>query len=113
MEERINMAVPAAIMLNILGGTTPTSHNAIIDAALLKPNAALHMYGKEPKPGRKIGHITIIEDTMDRAEQQMSSLITLVDTLRTERKSPPNQPYRHRPPPPSQNLQEEPSLSSP
>lgn len=92
MEERISMAIPAAIMLNILGGASPSSHNAIIDAALLKPNAALHLYGKEPKPGRKIGHITIIEETMERAGKSMSDLITLVDAVRSERESSRNPP---------------------
>lgn len=83
------MAIPAAIMLNILGGINADSHNGIIDAALLKPSAALHMYGKVPKPGRKIGHITIIENSMGTAEKHISDLITLTDALRAERKSSP------------------------
>jgi 5-(carboxyamino)imidazole ribonucleotide synthase len=25
------------------------------------PGAHLHLYGKEPRPGRKLGHITLVE----------------------------------------------------
>lgn len=85
--EKIPMVVPAAIMLNILGGINADSHKAILNEAIVIPNAALHMYGKEPKPGRKIGHITLLHKSMAAAEQAISNLITITDRLRAERKS--------------------------
>jgi 5-(carboxyamino)imidazole ribonucleotide synthase len=30
------------------------------------PGAHLHVYGKEPRPGRKLGHVTLVEPTADR-----------------------------------------------
>jgi 5-(carboxyamino)imidazole ribonucleotide synthase len=46
-------------------------HNIIstlpdVSRVLATPGARLHLYGKEPKPGRKIGHITLCE-----AEEQL------------------------------------------
>lgn len=51
--------VPAAAMANLLGdvweGGTPDW-----GAALREPGARLHLYGKhDPKPGRKMGHLTV------------------------------------------------------
>jgi 5-(carboxyamino)imidazole ribonucleotide synthase len=59
-------ARPAA-MVNLLGevwdGGEPDW-----DAALSVPGATLHLYGKnEPRPGRKMGHITVVADTADEA----------------------------------------------
>ncbi len=46
-----------AAMVNLIG-TTPAP------SAILKiPDAHLHLYGKTPRPGRKLGHINIVADT--------------------------------------------------
>jgi len=52
---------PWSVMINILGG--PASGD--LDTALAKamaeyPEAKFHLYGKEPRPGRKIGHVNVI-----------------------------------------------------
>jgi len=89
MPKETPMSIPAAIMLNILGGINTDSHLSILKEAIATQNTALHMYGKEPKPGRKIGHITIIDTSMTACEHAISKLITLTDTLRAERKASP------------------------
>ena len=33
----------------------------------LSPDVFVHMYGKTPRPGRKLGHVTAIADTTDQA----------------------------------------------
>lgn len=43
----------ASIMLNIIGGEPDAP------ALLSIPGAHVHMYGKAPRPGRKLGHVTI------------------------------------------------------
>jgi 5-(carboxyamino)imidazole ribonucleotide synthase len=52
-----------------LGDTSPTGHSAMInfigrmpdrDAILALPGVHWHDYGKEPRPGRKIGHCTVV-----------------------------------------------------
>jgi 5-(carboxyamino)imidazole ribonucleotide synthase len=51
-----------------LGSTAPVGYSAMMNligdlpdtkTILATPNAHLHLYGKEPRPGRKLGHITI------------------------------------------------------
>ncbi len=57
---------PATIMLNILGAQDKHSHNELIKRAISIPTASLHMYGKVSKPGRKIGHVTVIANSMSQ-----------------------------------------------
>jgi len=62
-------ARPAA-MVNLLGdiweGGEPDW-----DAALAVPGAALHLYGKsDPRPGRKMGHITVVASTVELAVER-------------------------------------------
>jgi 5-(carboxyamino)imidazole ribonucleotide synthase len=40
-------------MVNLIGDLPDTA------AVLRHPHAHLHLYGKEPRPGRKVGHITV------------------------------------------------------
>ena len=43
-------------------------------AALTDPRVKLHLYGKaEPKPGRKMGHITATADTPKEAAEAVRS----------------------------------------
>jgi 5-(carboxyamino)imidazole ribonucleotide synthase len=59
-------ARPAA-MVNLLGEVW-SSGEPDWDAALAVPGAALHLYGKgDPRPGRKMGHITVVADTAEEA----------------------------------------------
>jgi 5-(carboxyamino)imidazole ribonucleotide synthase len=62
------MVADWAVMSNILGG--PTSGDldtASVQALAEYPEAKLHLYGKTPRPGRKIGHVNVIGDDLDRA----------------------------------------------
>jgi phosphoribosylaminoimidazole carboxylase len=77
---------PATVMLNILGGAAKSSHEPLMKRALAIPTAALHMYGKESKPARKIGHITLVASSMSQAQEIMDPLIGLADNMRAERK---------------------------
>ena len=59
-------ARPAA-MVNLLGDVWKDGEPDW-DAALSVPGAALHLYGKgDPRPGRKMGHITVVADTVETA----------------------------------------------
>ncbi len=49
---------PVTVMVNILGGPTTGTLDERYPAALSAPDVKLHLYGKEPRPGRKIGHAT-------------------------------------------------------
>ncbi len=52
-------AVGEAVMLNLIGGA-PAS-----EQLLRLPGAHLHLYGKEPRPGRKLGHVTLVAATAE------------------------------------------------
>ncbi len=57
---------PWSVMVNILGGpTVRTLDEATALAMADQPTAKLHLYGKEPRPGRKVGHITTGGDDLD------------------------------------------------
>jgi phosphoribosylaminoimidazole carboxylase len=69
---------PATIMLNLLGGSSKSSHEELLKHTLTIPTAALHMYGKESKPARKTGQMTLVAS--------MSQAQDIVDAMQAERK---------------------------
>jgi 5-(carboxyamino)imidazole ribonucleotide synthase len=66
-----------------LGSTTPIGASAMINLigevpaspqVLSIPSAHLHLYGKEPRPGRKLGHVTLRAPSFDQLTSRFSSL---------------------------------------
>ena len=61
-----------AVMVNILGDAWAWADGAAVgepdwEALLREPSARLHLYGKpEPRPGRKMGHFTVLGDDQER-----------------------------------------------
>ena len=64
----VDMPRPSA-MVNLLGDVwEETGGNPDWAAALGVPGTSLHLYGKsEPRPGRKMGHITAVADSVETA----------------------------------------------
>ncbi len=57
---------PAAVMINVLGGPADGDLAARYPGALRAfPEAKYHFYGKAPRPGRKVGHVTVVGDDLD------------------------------------------------
>ena len=56
------MTVPAAVMVNVLGADGGPPPSVRLPRALAIPGAHVHLYGKEPRPGRKLGHVTVLAD---------------------------------------------------
>ncbi len=54
-------AVGCSAMLNLIGTTPDTA------ALLALPNAHVHLYGKAPRRGRKLGHVTLRADDAGQA----------------------------------------------
>lgn len=52
-----SLIAPAAATVNILGGSDPRTQ---LKNALAHPDIHVHLYGKHPKPGRKLGHVTVL-----------------------------------------------------
>lgn len=49
-----------AVMVNLIGAAPAP------EEILAIPGAHLHLYGKAPRPGRKLGHVTLLEPTPER-----------------------------------------------
>jgi 5-(carboxyamino)imidazole ribonucleotide synthase len=62
-----------AAMLNLIG-TMPAA------ARLLEiPGAHLHDYGKQPRPGRKLGHCTLVDTSRERLLTRLEAVRAIVD----------------------------------
>lgn len=60
------MHAPSSVMINVLGGPADGDLAARYPGALRAfPEAKYHFYGKAPRPGRKIGHVTVLGDDVD------------------------------------------------
>ncbi|MFY1598239.1 5-(carboxyamino)imidazole ribonucleotide synthase [Micromonospora sp. WMMD737] len=62
-----SLAAPVVVMANVLGGEPG---GMSIDERLhhlfaAEPGAKVHLYGKQVRPGRKIGHVTVLGDDLD------------------------------------------------
>ncbi|ROW16263.1 hypothetical protein VPNG_01793 [Cytospora leucostoma] len=90
LPEVLEPHVSSSIMINILGGAKADSHNRLVEQAEKmygKGVAAFpHLYGKESKPSRKIGHITLTgSGSIEELEQFAQPLIQIADEIRQER----------------------------
>ena len=48
------------VMANLLGGTDPDVFDRYLHVMAADPAVKVHFYGKQVRPGRKIGHVTIL-----------------------------------------------------
>jgi len=62
----------ASVMLNCIG-TTPDPA-----AVLAITGAHMHLYGKEPRPGRKLGHITVTADDARDLDSRVAQIQALL-----------------------------------
>ena len=60
------MTAPYAATVNVLGPADGSDPRARIPDALTVPGVHVHLYGKDARPGRKLGHVTTLGD--DRAD---------------------------------------------
>jgi 5-(carboxyamino)imidazole ribonucleotide synthase len=68
-------AMSGAVMVNLIGDLwsagPPAWHHV-----LARPEARLHLYGKDaPAPGRKMGHVVLLDDDTDRALKTADLLV--------------------------------------
>src|SRR5580692_10092157 len=56
------LTAPATAMANVLGGDDGDIYDRYIHIMAADPTVKIHMYGKQVRPGRKIGHVTVIGD---------------------------------------------------
>jgi 5-(carboxyamino)imidazole ribonucleotide synthase len=57
---------PWSVMVNVLGGPSEGTMGERLAALMAdQPGAKVHDYGKDPRPGRKVGHVTTTGDDLD------------------------------------------------
>ncbi|MEV6151074.1 5-(carboxyamino)imidazole ribonucleotide synthase [Nonomuraea sp. NPDC052129] len=60
-----SMSAPVVVMANLLGGDDPDLFKRYEHVMAHDPGIKLHFYGKEVRPGRKIGHVTAVGDDLE------------------------------------------------
>ncbi|MBB1254391.1 5-(carboxyamino)imidazole ribonucleotide synthase [Streptomyces alkaliterrae] len=55
---------PWTVMANVLGGDYPDMYGAYLHCMARDPGLKIHMYGKDVKPGRKVGHVNTYGDDL-------------------------------------------------
>jgi 5-(carboxyamino)imidazole ribonucleotide synthase len=72
------MTAPQVVMANVLGGDFPDMYDGYLHCLAHDPGIRIHMYGKQVRPGRKVGHVTALgsdaEDVRERARHAAAFL---------------------------------------
>src|SRR5579871_5925889 len=53
---------PRVASVNVFGGPEGADPSALLARGLAVEGAHVHLYGKDPRPGRKLGHVTVCGD---------------------------------------------------
>jgi 5-(carboxyamino)imidazole ribonucleotide synthase len=73
-----SLTAPAVATVNVLGNAAGDDPRQALPEALAIPGVHVHLYGKAPRPGRKLGHVTVcgedIEDVRERAQRAAALL---------------------------------------
>jgi len=73
---------PTTVMVNLIGGQHEPGADALARAMAAQPEARIHLYGKQWRQGRKLGHVTMTvgrgQEVADVVEQARGA----VDILR-------------------------------
>lgn len=67
------LCVGACAMINLVGLSIEPSE------LLARDGARVHLYGKDPRPGRKLGHVTLCADTPAELAPRLARLESLVE----------------------------------
>jgi len=59
------LKAPHAVMVNILGGDVGDLYSAYKHVMARDPGLKVHLYGKAVRPGRKVGHVTVLGNDLD------------------------------------------------
>jgi 5-(carboxyamino)imidazole ribonucleotide synthase len=68
----VAMAVPVAVMANVLGGDDADVYDRYIHVMAADPAVKVHMYGKPVRAGRKIGHVTVTGDRNHKDPEELA-----------------------------------------
>ena len=66
-----SMTAPLAVMGNVLGGDKPDMYRPYLHLMARTPALKFHHYKKEVRPGRKIGHVTLVGENLIELTQEV------------------------------------------
>nr|WP_242889520.1 5-(carboxyamino)imidazole ribonucleotide synthase [Actinomadura litoris] len=61
---------PYTVMANVLGGDAPDVFERCFHVMAHDPAVKVHLYGKDVRPGRKIGHVTALGADLDEVRER-------------------------------------------
>ena len=74
---------PWSVMVNVLGGAYEDLYRSYLHVMARDPGVKVHLYGKEVRPGRKVGHVTVVggdlEDCRARARHAADFITGVID----------------------------------
>lgn len=77
------LVAPASVMVNILGGDVGDLYSAYRHVFARDPGLKVHLYGKDVRPGRKVGHVTAVgsdvDDLLARARHAADYFMGVID----------------------------------
>lgn len=74
------LTAPAVVMVNVLGGPEEGTMDVRYPAVMAAhPAAKLHSYAKQPRPGRKVGHVTLCGDDMAQTRSEAQATAAMFD----------------------------------
>ena len=65
-----------AVMVNVLGGDDADLHGRLPHVQAADPGARVHLYGKPVRPGRKVGHVTVVGDNLAELRERAGRAAT-------------------------------------
>lgn len=68
----------AAVTVNILGGSDQVDPRERLDRATAMTDVHVHLYGKEARPGRKLGHVTTIGPAVSKCADRAWKAVELL-----------------------------------
>ncbi len=77
------LVAPHAVMINILGGEVGDLYSAYRHVLARDPGLKVHLYGKQVRPGRKVGHVTVmgsdLESLLERGRHAADYFAGVID----------------------------------
>ncbi|WP_182906057.1 5-(carboxyamino)imidazole ribonucleotide synthase [Microbispora sp. H13382] len=71
-----SMTAPVVVMANLLGGADPDVYSRYEHVMANDPGIKIHFYGKDVRPGRKIGHVTALGTDLDEVRARAHHAVT-------------------------------------
>lgn len=70
---------PAVVTINVVGPADGSDPRDRLGKALGVDRARIHLYGKDARPGRKLGHVTALADTVEEAHLIASDAVGILE----------------------------------